>query len=84
MIEVRTGSNGGVEAAAWPPELLTPADRERFARYEEALCFYHGEQWRGRPRRGETRLTFNYARALVRKVAAYVFPAPVTFTVPAG
>ena len=31
---------------------------------------------------GETRLTFNYARALMRKVASYVFPAPVTFTVP--
>ena len=26
---------------------------------------------------------FNYARAVVRKTAAYVFPAPVTFTIPA-
>jgi hypothetical protein len=84
MIEVRAGLAGsaGVEPAGWPPGRLTAADRERFARYAEALAFYRGEQWLGRPRRGETRLTFNYARALVRKVAAYIFPTPATFTVP--
>ena len=69
---------------AWPPHLLTADDRARFARYAEALAFRDGAQWLGRPRRGETRLTFNYARAVVRKTAAYVFPAPVTFTVPAA
>ena len=63
--------------------LLSPDDRLRFARYAEARDFCEGAQWLGRPRRGETRLTFNYARAVVRKTAAYVFPAPVTFTVPA-
>ncbi len=68
---------------AWPSGLLAPADRARFARYAEALAFSEGAQWLGRPRRGETRLTFNYARAVVRKTAAYVFPAPVTFSVPA-
>lgn len=66
---------------AWPPGVLTAEDRARFARYAEALDFYEGAQWLGRPRRGETRLTFNYARAVVRKTAAYVFPAPATFTV---
>jgi hypothetical protein len=69
---------------AWPPGVLTAEDRARFARYAEALDFLEGAQWLGRPRRGETRLTFNYARAVVRKTAAYVFPAPVTFTVPAS
>jgi hypothetical protein len=68
---------------AWPPGVLCAEDRARFARYAEALEFYEGSQWLGRPRRGETRLTFNYARAVVRKTAAYVFPAPATFTVPA-
>jgi hypothetical protein len=68
---------------AWPPGVLSAEDRARFARYAEALDFYEGGQWLGRPRRGETRLTFNYARAVVRKTAAYVFPAPATFTVPA-
>jgi hypothetical protein len=58
------------------------ADQARFARYAEALAFYEGDQWNGRRRRGEVRLTFNYARTLVRKVASYVFPAPVTFSVP--
>jgi hypothetical protein len=67
---------------AWPPNLLTADDRARFARYAEAAAFVDGAQWLGRPRRGETRLTFNYARVVVRKTAAYVYPAPVTFTVP--
>lgn len=68
----------------WPTGIATEDDRLRFARYAEALAFYEGDQWLGKRRRGEARLTFNYARTLVRKVAAYVFPAPVTFTVPSG
>ena len=68
---------------AWPPHTLTPEDRARFTRYAEAAAFVAGAQWLGRPRRGEARLTFNYARVVVRKTAAYVYPAPVTFTVPA-
>lgn len=56
-------------------------DRARFARYNEASAFFDGDQWLGRRQRGETRLTVNYARSLMRKVASYVFPAPVTFTV---
>lgn len=59
-----------------------PGDRVRLARYAEALAFYEGEQWLGRRQRGETRLTFNYARALIRKVASYVFSGPVIFSVP--
>lgn len=74
-------SNAQLDAAGWPPGVLRQADRERFAAYAEALRFYQGTQWRDRPRRGEARLTLNYARSLVRKVAAYVFPAPVTFRV---
>jgi hypothetical protein len=66
---------------AWPPHTLTAADRARFARYAEAAAFVDGAQWLGRPRRGEHRLTFNYARVVVRKTAAYVYPAPVTFTI---
>ncbi len=72
-----------MERQEWPGGGLPAADRARFARYEEALAFYQGEQWLGRQRRGETRLTINYARALVRKVASYVFPGPVRFTVEA-
>ncbi|HEU0114455.1 MAG TPA: phage portal protein, partial [Thermomicrobiales bacterium] len=70
------------EPAGWPAGVLTDADRRRFARYADALAFFDGEQWTGRARRGETRLTFNYARALIRKIAAYVYPAPVAFNVP--
>ncbi|HEY8447626.1 MAG TPA: phage portal protein [Thermomicrobiales bacterium] len=67
----------------WPAGWVTEADQRRFARYAEALAFYEGTQWSGKRRPGEPRLTFNYARTLVRKVASYVFPAPVTFSVPA-
>jgi hypothetical protein len=65
----------------WPSGLVTEDDRLRFARYAEALDFYEGGQWLGKRRQGETRLTFNYARALMRKVASYVFAGPVTFSV---
>jgi len=65
----------------WPQELVTDADRARFARYEAALAFFEGDQWRTRRKPGETRLTLNYARALLQKVASYVFPAEPRFTV---
>ncbi len=57
-------------------------DSARFGRYREALAFYEGDQWLERSRRGETRLTVNYARTLLRKVASYLFPAPVIHSVP--
>ena len=36
---------------------------------------------RAAPLRGESRLTFNYARALTRKIASYVYSGPVRFSV---
>ncbi len=67
----------------WPPELLSADDRARLARYETASGFFEGDQWAQRRKPGETRLTLNYARALVRKVASYVFPAEPRFSIPA-
>ncbi|MEJ7762383.1 MAG: phage portal protein [Thermomicrobiales bacterium] len=64
------------------PEPARPEDRARLANYAEVLAFYRGEQWPGRRQRGETRLTFNYARTLLRKVSSYVFSGPVSFSVP--
>jgi hypothetical protein len=60
----------------WPAE-----DRARVARYAANERFAAGEQWGGRARRNEPRLTLNYARALIRKTASYCFPAPVRFNV---
>ncbi|HET8626074.1 MAG TPA: phage portal protein [Thermomicrobiales bacterium] len=60
---------------------LATRDAARRARYRESLEFYEGRQWLGRPLPGERRLTANYARTLVRKVASYLFPEPVTFAV---
>ena len=72
------------ERAAWPAGTLGSADEARFAAYADALDFFEGRQWVERARRGEPeRLVFNYARALLRKTASYVFPAPVAFAVAA-
>ncbi len=78
MTEQRYPALGSVSLAQW----LKGQDTERLNRYREYLEFYEGRQWDRRRRGNETRLTINYARALVRKVASYVFPEPVTFSVP--
>ena len=54
------------------PLLVQALDGRRKREYARNLAFYQGEQWEGRPRRGERRLTFNYARALVDKVTGYL------------
>ncbi len=63
---------------------LENQDTERRNRYREYLAFYQGEQWTGRRRAGETRLTFNYARILTRKTVSYLMPRPATFNVVTG
>jgi hypothetical protein len=70
-----------LETGLWPAGSLRPDDRARFAIYARWRAFFDGEQWSGRPLRGETRLTFNYARALTRKIASYVYSGPVRFSV---
>ena len=54
------------------PSAVKALDQERMRRYRENLEFYRGTQWSEPARRGERRLTFNYARALVDKVASYL------------
>ena len=62
------------------PSQLIRRDTDRLGGYRELLDFYHGTQWEGRERRGEKRLTFNYARVFVEKVASYLMSG-VTFAV---
>jgi hypothetical protein len=66
--------------SVWPRGVRSPEDDARVAAYAAALAFYQGAQWTDRPRRGELRLVFNYARTLIRKSASYVFPGPVSFS----
>jgi hypothetical protein len=47
-------------------------DEDRMRRYRENLDFYEGRQWEGRGRRGERRLTLNYAKAFADKVTSYL------------
>jgi Phage portal protein, SPP1 Gp6-like len=59
-------------------------EASRLARYATFTAFFDGDQWTRRGPRGETRLTFNYARALTRKVASYVFSGTVRYAVLPG
>ena len=54
------------------PQQLEQRDRERLRAYREHLEFYGGAQWRGSPRQRERRLTFNYVRAFIDKLASYL------------
>lgn len=54
------------------PALLRRMDEDRLRRYRENLAFYEGQQWEGRARRSERRLTFNYAKAFCDKVTSYL------------
>jgi len=47
-------------------------DFQRLRAYQENLDFYNGIQWLGSVRRGERRITFNYAKAFVEKVTSYL------------
>ncbi len=62
-----------------PAELIR-RDTDRFKDYKELLDFYHGVHWEGRERRGEKRLTFNYAKVFIDKVASYLMSG-TTFAV---
>ena len=61
---------------------LTRRDIDRIRGYKELLDFYHGRQWEGRERRGEKRLTFNYAKVFIDKVTSYLMPG-INFAVDA-
>ncbi len=54
------------------PMQLTHRDIDRIRRYKELLDFYQGKHWEGRDRRGEKRLTFNYAKVFVDKITSYL------------
>ncbi len=54
------------------PTQLARKDMDRLKTYKELLDFYHGIHWEGRAIRGEKRLTFNYAKALVDKITSYL------------
>jgi len=56
----------------WSPAELAQLDGDRLRDYRQRLEFYQGEQWQGRQRWGERRLTFNYARVVIDKVTSYL------------
>lgn len=56
-------------------------DGARIGEYTRWRTFANGKQYPGRPPQGSSPFVANYARALVRKVASYVFPSPVSFDV---
>ena len=51
---------------------LNGRDGARMQSYRELLDFYRGQQWPGREKWGEKRLTFNYARIFIDKLTSYL------------
>ncbi|MBI2868437.1 MAG: hypothetical protein HYX96_01250 [Chloroflexi bacterium] len=62
---------------------LNRLDLDRIRGYQRLLDFYHGQHWEGRERRGERRLTFNYARTFIDKLTSYLMSG-ITFAVEAA
>ena len=54
------------------PQQLGRKDFQRLRAYRENLDFYNGMQWLGNRRRGERRITINYAKAFVEKATSYL------------
>jgi len=54
------------------PQQIERRDFQRLVTYRDNLDFYNGIQWLGNARRGERRITFNYAKAFVEKVTSYL------------
>ena len=54
------------------PMQLVHRELDRLRGYKEFLDFYNGQHWEGRAIRGEKRLTFNYAKVFIDKVASYI------------
>lgn len=67
-------------ASGWPAGTRTPADDARVQRYAEFNTYADGWQQRGTK---PDALTFNYARALLRKTVSYIFTQPVGMSIPA-
>ncbi len=62
------------------PQQIARRDPDRLRSYRENLDFYNGIQWLGNARRGERRITFNYAKAFVEKATSYLMSG-LTFAV---
>ncbi|MFH0941724.1 MAG: phage portal protein [Chloroflexota bacterium] len=62
---------------------LNRRDTERIKSYQTLLNFYQGQHWPDRPRWGEKRLTFNYARLFVDKITSYLMSG-VSFAIDAA
>ena len=65
------------------PSQLNNRDLDRLKSYKQLLDFYHGLHWEGYARRGEKRLTFNYAKVIIDKIASYLMSGS-TFAVEAA
>ena len=61
------------------PSKLNHRDTGRLKGYRELLDFYYGQHWEGYARRGEKRLTFNYAKVIIDKITSYLMSG-ITFT----
>jgi len=59
---------------------IAEKDLERLNHYRTYLDFYTGQQWHGREKYSEKRLTFNYSRVFIDKLTSYLM-AGMNFSV---
>lgn len=64
------------------PQTLARMDGERMRAYRDNLSFYQGDQWRGRARPSERRLTFNYTKTVLEKITSYLMSGVTTAVEP--
>ncbi len=65
------------------PTQLAHHDTDRLKGYKELLDFYYGRHWEGYAKRGEKRLTFNYAKVVIDKATSYLMSG-INFAVDAA
>jgi hypothetical protein len=63
---------------------LARLDLDRMRGYKELLDFYFGQQWEGKGRWSERRLTFNYAKVFIEKITSYLMTGISFNVVPSG
>src|SRR3954453_22599197 len=75
---------GGIGAQSPEPQQQTPHALSRLMRYLEYRVMYEGDQWTQLAMPSETRLTLNYCRVFINKMASYLYSKPVGYNAVGG
>lgn len=74
----------GLGTESTQPQHQTPHALGRLMRYLEYQAMYTGDQWTDLPGPSEVRLTLNYCRVFINKMASYLYSKPVGYDAVGG